>query len=87
MVLRLSARRPAPGSIFDVATERSQYVAAVERPPNPVDRGMGLTSARGFVMTVPGFSRVAGTIARFRGQSQGQSLSHNSLLAVYLLGR
>lgn len=33
------------------------------------------------------FSRVTGRIARFQGQSQGQSLSHNSFLAVYLQGR
>ena len=48
---------------------RSQYVAAVEHRLYPVDRKMRLTSARGFVMAVPGFSRVAGTIARFQGQS------------------
>jgi hypothetical protein len=32
-------------------------------------------------------SRATGTIARFQGQSRGQSPSHNSLLAVYLQGR
>ena len=67
---------------------RSQYVAAVERRPHPVDRKMRLTSARGFVIdSPPGFHAWQGQLPDFRDNRRDNLFSDNSLFAVYLQGR